>query len=135
MTLHELIAMKKTLLPIALAGIWITISEFARNEILFKTYWVSHYSSLGLKFETLPLNGFLWFAWSICLAYLVFRLLEKFSFEESVALAWLPSFLMMWITIYNLQVLPLPLLVYALPLSLIEVLVAAFIINKAKHSR
>jgi len=36
----------------------------------------------------------------------------------------------MWITAFNLQVLPLNLLILAIPFSLIEVLVAALIIKK-----
>jgi len=37
---------------------------------------------------------------------------------------------MMWLVTYNLQVLPLGLLVFAIPLSVIEVGVAALIIRK-----
>jgi hypothetical protein len=35
-----------------------------------------------------------------------------------------------WITFYNLQVLPLRLLVFAVPLSLLEIVIAELIINK-----
>jgi hypothetical protein len=122
--------MKKNILPITIAGIWITVSEFVRNEFLFKSYWLDHFGSKGLKFETLPLNGFLWFVWSFALAYLIFKLLQKFSFQESLLLAWLSAFVMMWLTIFNLQVLPLALLLFAVPLSLFEVAVAAVLIQK-----
>lgn len=127
--------LKKTILPVAIAGIWITLSEFIRNEFLFKSYWTGHFSSLGLKFETLPINGILWMIWSFALAYLVFKLLQKFSFGETILLAWLSSFVMMWITVYNLQVLPLNLLIFAVPLSLIEIVIAGFIIRKMQKKR
>ncbi|MCA9478220.1 MAG: hypothetical protein KC535_03685 [Nanoarchaeota archaeon] len=120
---------KKTLLSIIAAGLWITFFEFLRNELVFKQYWVRQFSSLGLIFETTPLNGILWTVWSLLLAFLIFKLLEKFSLKESVILSWLPSFLMMWIVAYNLQVLPLLLLVFAVPLSLFEVFIAAKIIK------
>jgi hypothetical protein len=122
--------MKKNFLPILIAGIWITISEFTRNELLFKDYWINHFNSIGLKFETLPINGILWMIWSFILAYIIFKLLQKFSFKETILLAWLPAFLMMWITIYNLQTLPLILLLFAVPLSLLEVFIACLIIKK-----
>ena len=112
------------------AGIWITVSEFLRNEILFKNYWVEHYGSLGLKFATLPINGLLWMVWSFALAFMICKLLEKFSFHETMILAWLSAFVMMWITIYNLQVLPILLLIPAIPLSLVEVIVAGWIIKR-----
>ena len=122
--------MKKTALPIALAGIWITASEFVRNQFLFNSYWVDHFRSLGLKFETLPLNGILWMIWSFLLAYGIFELLRKFSFGKTILLAWVPAFVLMWITIFNLQVLPLKLLVPAVPLSLIEVAIGGLIIRR-----
>jgi hypothetical protein len=122
--------MKKTILPITIAGIWITVSEFVRNEFLFKNYWINHFDSLGLRFETLPLNGILWMIWSFILAYVIYKLLQKFSFRETLFLAWLTAFVMMWITIYNLQVLPLRLLLFAVPLSVVEVAIAEVIIKK-----
>ena len=123
--------MKKTILPVFLSGVWITVSEFVRNEFLFKSYWVDHYQSLNLKFQTLPLNGILWTVWSFILAYVILELLQKYSFLRTLLIAWLTAFVMMWITVYNLQVLPLMLLLIAVPLSLLEVVVAELIINKS----
>lgn len=122
--------MKRIILSISTAGIRITLSEFIRNEILFKDYWVNHFHAIGLQFETLPINGFLWMIWSFCLAYIIFKLLQKFSFKEAIILAWMPVFVMMWIVIYNLQTLPLNLLIFAVPLSFLEVYIAAAIIQK-----
>lgn len=122
--------MKKTILSIFIAGIWITISEFVRNEFFFRNYWINHFNSIGLKFETLPLNGILWMTWSFILAFILFKFQQKFSFKESILLAWLPAFLMMWITVYNLQTLPLKLLIFAIPLSILEVFIAGVIIKR-----
>jgi len=41
----------------------------------------------------------------------------------------------MWITVYNLQVLPVRLLIVAVPLSLLEVLVAGIIIRKLSKGK
>lgn len=122
--------MKKSILPIILAGIWITVSEFVRNEFLLKGYWLDHFQAMGLEFKTLPINGILWMIWSFALAYLIFMLHKKFSFMQTILLAWLPAFVMMWLTVYNLQVLPLALLIFAVPLSLVEVAIAALIIAR-----
>ena len=123
--------MKKTILSVFLSGIWITASEFVRNEFLLKGYWVAHYQSLNLKFETLPFNGILWLVWSFILAYVIIELLKYFSFLHTLLIAWLAAFVMMWITVYNLQVLPLKLLLAAVPLSLLEVVVAELITNRS----
>jgi hypothetical protein len=122
--------MKKTILAIFLSGLWINISEFVRNEFALKHYWIEHFNSLGLKFETLPANGILWVIWSFLLSYVIFELLQKFSLKKVVFLAWLLAFLMMWIVIFNLQILPLGILVFAVPLSVLEVFIAAVIIKK-----
>ena len=37
---------------------------------------------------------------------------------------------MMWIVIFNLQVLPLEILIFAVPLSIVEIIVAQMIIRK-----
>jgi len=121
---------KKQALAVVLAGVWITASEFARNEFVLKHYWVEHYEGLGLTFQTVPVNGMLWTVWSLLFAYIIHRLLQQYSVSQSMVLAWLVGFVMMWLVTYNLQVLPLGLLVFAIPLSVVEVGVAALIIRK-----
>lgn len=125
--------MRKTLLSVFAAGIWITLSEFIRNEFLFKSYWQEHYQALGLRFETLPVNGMLWMVWSFLLAYVIYQLLAKFTYIKALLLSWLTVFVMMWLTIYNLQVLPLRLLLFAIPLSLFEIWLAAVIIRQFRR--
>ncbi|MCB1058628.1 MAG: hypothetical protein KDB65_00220 [Calditrichaeota bacterium] len=120
----------RNVLAVVVSGVWIILSEFVRNEFFFKSKWMDHYAKLGLSFETLPINGILWTLWSFGQAYLIFRLLKKFSFVETICLTWLVCFVMMWFVLYNLQVLPTGLLVFAVPLSLLEVLVAAWIVRK-----
>jgi hypothetical protein len=124
--------MKKSILKIALAGIWITFSEFLRNELIFKSYWVDHFQSLGLEFKTLPVNGIFWMVWSFLLAYVIYKLMKVFSIKETIMVSWIAAFVMMWITVFNLQVLPLTLLIFAVPLSLVEVGVGVMIIKGGK---
>jgi len=126
--------MNKNILSVFAAGIWITLSEFIRNEILFKSYWVEHYRALGLGFETSPVNGILWMTWSFLLAYVIYRMLPKFAYVQALFLSWVMAFVMMWVTIYNLQVLPLKLLLFAVPLSMFEVWLAAVIILQFRRS-
>ena len=47
----------RRIIAIMLAGIWVNASEFLRNEVLLKTYWVEHYRSLGMVFPSEPQNG------------------------------------------------------------------------------
>lgn len=123
---------KKKALPVLAAAVWISLSEFLRNELLFKSYWTEHYESLGLTFPADPVNGIVWAVWAICLAVLVYLLADKFKVVPTTLISWFAGFVMMWIVVGNLGVLPYGLLIGAVPLSLLEVFIANVIIVRLK---
>ena len=84
--------MKKTILAIGVSGIWISLSEFLRNEFLFKRVWLEKYESLGLVFPSTLANGALWGVWSFVLAGCIVVLLRRFSVTGTIALAWTTGF-------------------------------------------
>lgn len=122
--------MKKTILPIVLATIWISLSEFFRNEFLLKHHWISHYEGMGLDFPDTPVNGAIWGIWSLLFALALFVLHKKFSIRDTILLGWLMAFVMMWVVTGNLDVLPFRILFVAIPLSILETFVAAWIIQR-----
>lgn len=122
--------MKKTVLPILLATIWISISEFVRNEFLLKHYWTEHYDKLGLVFPSEPINGAVWGIWSLFFAITIFIISKKFSLWQITFIAWFVGFVLMWLVVGNLNVLPFEILYFAIPLSFLEAFLAAFIIKK-----
>lgn len=122
--------MKKIVISIGVATVWVSFSEFLRNQILLFSWWTEKYQSLGLEFPAEPLNGAMWGVWSLLLAVFIYILLTKFELKQAVAIAWGAAFLMMWIAIGNLGVLPFGILWFAVPLSLLEVYIAALIINR-----
>ena len=126
--------MRKKVLSILLATAWIASSEFVRNELLFKSSWVSHYAKLGLVFPSRPVNGALWGLWSVVFAVAIFLIAGKFTLIQTALIAWLVGFVLMWVAIGNLGVLPYGLLVFAVPLSLLESFVAALILKKAARA-
>ena len=122
--------LKTTVLPILLATSWISISEFVRNEFLLKSYWTEHYQNLGLTFPSEPINGAVWGTWSLVFAVVIFILSRKFNLWETTIIAWIAGFVMMWLVTGNMAVLPYGILPYAIPLSLLEAFLAAWIIRK-----
>jgi Na+-transporting NADH:ubiquinone oxidoreductase subunit NqrE len=133
---YKLLAMKtlKTIfLPIVLSALWISISEFVRNEILLKSFWLEHYQSLGLVFPSEPVNGAIW-GGSLALATSIYIISRRFSLWPAIFITWFMAFVLMWLVIGNMDVLPLGLLWVALPLSILEVTVAA-IIRASSESR
>ena len=125
-----MVAIKKTVLPVIVATIWISLSEFVRNELLLKSYWINHYEGLGLVFPSDPLNGAIWGLWSLCFAISIYLLSQKFSLVQSTFLAWFVGFVLMWIVTGNMSVLPFQILPYAVPLSILESFLAVVIIKK-----
>lgn len=120
----------KSILAVFLAGVWVNASEFFRNTILLKSYWDTHYQALHIPFSSTPVNGLLWMVWGFLFAYTIFVISRKFSLLHTALLSWLMAFVLMWIVLWNLSVLPNGLLLFAVPLSLLEAFVAAYICKK-----
>lgn len=121
--------MKKAL-GIILATLWISISEFVRNEFLLKDYWHEHYQMLGMDFPDSPINGAVWGFWSLLFAIFLYLLSRRFNFWGTSLVGWFAAFLMMWVATANLGVLPFGVLFAAIPLSLVESIVATWIISR-----
>lgn len=116
---------------IILATLWISLSEFTRNNVLLKTYWLNHYASTGLIFPEKAINGALWGLWSLLFAITIYLISTKFTLLQTTFLSWFVAFIMMWVVIGNLGVLPIGILWFAVPLSFAETFVAVLIIKKS----
>lgn len=111
-------------------GLWVNGSEFFRNEVLLKPYWTEHYGKLGLIFPSDPVNGIVWMIWGFMFAFIIFILSQKYSLLSTILISWLVGFVLMWLVLWNLLVLPDGLLLYAIPLSILEVLIGAILCKK-----
>ncbi len=120
----------RAFLAVLTAGLWVNASEFLRNEVLVKQYWTAHYRSLGLEFPGDPVNGILWVVWGFLFAAALYLVSRRFNLLQTTLIGWLTGFVMMWVILWNLSVLPLALLPYAIPLSLLEAFVGSYICRK-----
>ncbi|TGL43849.1 hypothetical protein [Leptospira bourretii] len=123
---------KNKILPIFSATIVISLSEFFRNEILFKSIWLNHYNQLGITFPSEPINGAVRAIWSLGLAFAIFYLSNHLKFKQTFIFSWFIGFVLMWIVIWNLSVLPIGILLYAIPLSILETFLATWVVYKLK---
>ena len=121
---------RKIVVPVLLAGIWVSLSEFVRNEFLLKSYWIKHYQQFGLEFPSEPVNGIIWVMWSFLFAAFILVISRKFNLVQTFLLSWFVGFVLLWLVIGNLMVLPGRILVFAIPLSLLEVFVGAYICKR-----
>ena len=120
----------RNIIAIILTGIWVNASEFFRNEVLLKTYWINHYRSLGMTFPSEPLNGMIWVAWGFLFAIAIYIISRKFNLIQTTLVSWFMAFVLMWIVTWNLNVLPSAILIYAVPLSLLEAFIGSYICIK-----
>ena len=118
----------KSILAILAAGVWITLSEFLRNELLLKSLWTEHYAALGMTFPSEAVNGIVWMLWSFCYAAALYVISRKFTLTLTFFLGWFVGFVLMWLVIGNMNVLPDGLLLCAIPLSLLEAYLAVYLI-------
>lgn len=126
---------KNNILSILTAGVWVNASEFFRNEVLVKSYWVDHFQQLNLVFPSAPVNGIVWILWGFVFSGFVLILSRRYNLLYTTLLSWLAGFCLMWLVIWNLQVLPTGILWFAVPLSLLECFVAALICKKLTVKR
>jgi len=130
-----MIIMRNTLLPLLLATLWISVSEFVRNSFLLHNYWIEHYQKLGMTFPEQTINGAVWGIWSFCFAISIFILSKKYSLLQTTFLSWFVGFVFMWLVVGNLGVFPFGILPLAIPLSLLEAFLASFIVFKLSKEK
>ena len=130
---------RNSFISVVSAGIWINLCEFIRNELLFKYKWVEHFASMGLVFPSETLNNVMWVIWGFSIAFLVWLISRRFSIAATFGIVWFACIFLMWIVTWNLSVLPLNVLWWALPLSMVEVygavLITRFLSKKPSQSR
>jgi predicted neutral ceramidase superfamily lipid hydrolase len=120
----------QNIIAVILTGIWVNASEFFRNEVLLKKYWIDHYRSLGMTFPSEPRNGMIWVAWGFLFAIAIYIISRKFNLIQTTLVSWFMAFVLMWFVTWNLNVLPSAILIYAVPLSLLEAFIGSYICIK-----
>ena len=125
----------RNIMAVILTGIWVNASEFFRNEVLLKKYWIDHYQSLGMTFPSEPKNGMIWVAWGFLFAIAIYIISKKFNLIQTTLISWFMAFVLMWVVTWNLNVLPSAILIYAVPLSLLEAFIGSYICIKMSPNR
>jgi len=120
----------RNIITVILTGIWVNASEYFRNEVILKKYWIDHYQSLGMTFPSEPLNGMIWVAWGFLFAIAIYLISRKFNLIQATLISWFMAFVLMWVVTWNLNVLPSAILIYAVPLSLLEAFIGSYICRK-----
>lgn len=121
---------KRVVLPILVTGIWINISETIRWVFFVEPYWIEYYQNLNLTFPRGLTNNIIWMIWGFGFAAVIFILSKKFNLFQTTILSWFVTFVMLWLVLWNIEILPVGFLWFVIPLSFIEAFVGALICNK-----
>ncbi len=121
---------RKKVVPILLTGLWINFSESVRWVLVIQSYWIEHYQNLNLVFQEGPINLSVWMIWGFLFAGIIYILSKKFSLLQTALLSWFTVFVMLWIVLWNVDMLPPGILWINAPLSLLEAFVGSFICKK-----
>ena len=117
----------KTIWQIFLVSIWINIFETLRWMLFAKPEIDMHFKAANLVLPNEPINNLLWLIWGIIIAVMIFIVSKKFKVLQTTFIVWITVYVMHWIALWNMAVLPLNILWLAVPLTFINVLVGALI--------
>ncbi|RJP69722.1 MAG: hypothetical protein C4539_07360 [Ignavibacteriales bacterium] len=123
---------KKAVWQILLVSLWINIFETIRWILFAKPKMDMHFKALNLVLPNEPINNILWFIWGIIMAIMIFIISKKFRTLETTFIVWITVYVMHWIALWNSAVLPINILLLAVPLTFINVLVGALICSRFK---
>jgi len=119
--------LKKAIWKILLVSIWINIFETLRWMLFAKPEIDMHFKAANLVLPNEPINNLLWLIWGIIIAVMIFIVSKKFKVLQTTFIVWITVYVMHWIALWNMAVLPLNILWLAVPLTFINVLVGALI--------
>ena len=118
---------KKTVWQIFVVSIWINIFETLRWILFAKPDIDIHFKAANLVLPNEPINNILWLIWGIIIAVMIFIISKKFKVLPTTFMVWITVYIMHWIALWNMAVLPINILWLAVPLTFINVLVGALI--------
>jgi hypothetical protein len=115
---------------VLLLAVWINLSESVRWILYSKPQIDARFQSIGLTLPNNAISGILWMIWGGIIAFMIFIVSQKFTLVQTALFIWVGVFVMHWILLWNYAMLPLGILPVAVPLSLIEIFIAALIAKK-----
>lgn len=118
---------KKSIWQILIVSLWINIFETLRWLLFAKPDIDMHFRTANLVLPNEPLNNILWLIWGIMLAVMIFIISKKYKVLQTTFIVWITVYVLHWIALWNMAVLPINILWLAVPLTFINVLIGVLI--------
>jgi len=120
---------KTAIWHIIIISLWINIAETLRWILFSQSHFMEHYQRLNLVLPFGPIVLILWLLWGILLSVVIYTISKKYTLLQTVGIIWIMAYLMVWIALYNLNVLPVSMLWLVIPLSFINIIIGTLISN------
>jgi len=120
---------RKAIWQVIILSIWINLAETIRWMAFTKPYFVSHYQNMNIEPPGGPLYLIIWFVWGVLLALLIYLITQKFSYVKATFIIWLSVFSGIWIMLFNLRLVTLPVLLAIAAFCFIEIFIGTLISN------
>jgi hypothetical protein len=120
---------RKAIWQVIILSIWINLAETIRWMAFTKPYFVSHYQNMNIEPPGGPLYLIIWFVWGVLLALLIYLISQKFSYVKATFIIWLSVFSGIWIMLFNLRLVTLPVLLAIAAFCFIEIFIGTLISN------
>jgi hypothetical protein len=121
---------KKVFWQVLIVSLWVNIFETLRWILFVKPDIDIYFKSANLVLPNGPINNMLWLIWGIIIAVMIFIISKKYKVLQTTFIVWVTVYVMHWIALWNMAVLPINILLLAVPLTFINVLVGALICNR-----
>ena len=125
---------KKAIWQILLVSLWINIFESLRWVIFAKPDIEMYFKVANHVLPNQPINNILWMVWGVIIAIMIFIISKRFKLLQTTFIVWITVYVMHWIALWNMAVLPIKILFLAIPLTFINVLVGV-LISKYFHNK
>lgn len=125
---------QKTIWQIFLVSIWINIFETLRWILFAKPDIEVYFKSNNFLLPNESLNNILWLVWGVIIAVMIFIISKRYKVLQTTFIIWITVYVMHWIALWNMAVLPIKILFLAIPLTFINVLVGV-LISKHFHNK
>ncbi len=125
---------KKAIWQILLVSLWINIFESLRWVIFAKPDIEMYFKVANHVLPNQPINNILWMVWGVIIAIMIFIISKRFKLLQTTFIVWITVYVMHWIALWNMAVLPVNILWLAFPLTLINVFIGV-LISKYFHNK
>lgn len=117
----------KMIWQIIIISIWINVAETVRWILFAKPYFLRHFQNMNIEPPGGPLYLIIWIVWGVFLSIIIFIISKKYSLLKTSGIIWFTAYSGIWIMLFNLSVVTIPILLVIMSFCFIEIFIGTLI--------